>query len=122
MQERFVAQSLVETRLGEDRCFELTFVDARGARQSIALPSDVAADLVPVLASLAATRTDTDGREFTRLPKLWAVGRALHEGLVLIRFDNEPAYGLNPGDADALSRELSEQTQSIALEPRPARH
>ena len=122
MPDPFVAQSLVETKIAEGQRFVLTFVDAHGATQSLTLPSHVAADLVPVLTSLAAKLGDTDGREFTRLPKLWSVGRAPHERLVLIRFDDEPAYGLHPAVADDLWRELREATERVALARTPARH
>ncbi len=51
---KFVAQSLAETGTSEDRRrFELTFVDALGRKQTISVPIGIAADLVPVLNSLA---------------------------------------------------------------------
>ena len=46
---KFVAQSLAETKISDDRRrFELTFVDANGEKQSVSVPVGVAADLVPV--------------------------------------------------------------------------
>ena len=59
MMTTFVAHSLTETRITDDQCrFEMTFVDARGERHAISIPSGIAADLVPVLEALVAARQD----------------------------------------------------------------
>ena len=117
----FLAESLVETRTSEDRRrVELTFVDAKGARQTFSLPSRVAADLVPVLDSLAAGPSDADYPKFTKRPKQCAVGRARYERLVLIKFDDDPPYGLDIEDAEALWRGVCEETESVSLLKEPA--
>ena len=54
MSENFTAQSLVQTKTSKDlRRFELTFVDAKGKKHTLSLPIGLAADLAPVLKSLA---------------------------------------------------------------------
>jgi hypothetical protein len=119
MTDRFVAQSLVHTKASTDqRRFELTFVDAAGARQTLSLPRAMAADLAPVLTSLAGA-SDRGGAKFTRLPKHWQVGHARNERLVLIKFDDDPPYALDLAEAELLSRELSDETESASclLEP-----
>jgi hypothetical protein len=122
VQEKFVAQSLVETRTDAgQRRFELTFVDATGARQAISLPAGVAADLAPVLASLAANLGAAAQSSFTKVPKLWAVGSAPHERLVLLRFDDDPPYALAADAACDLWREVREEAEEVSRMKAPAR-
>jgi hypothetical protein len=122
MSETFMAQTLVETRAADDgRRLEMTFVDARGRRQTISLPVAVATDLAAVLQSLSAGASRFGNLQFTRMPKLTAVGRARHERLVLIRFDDEPPYGLNVDVAENLWREVREETETVARLNAPAR-
>ncbi|RPH59237.1 MAG: hypothetical protein EHM89_11020 [Acidobacteria bacterium] len=98
----------------------MTFMDANGRRQAISLPVDVAADLAPVLRSLAFALNGPGRAEFTRMAKLTAVGSARHERLVLIRFDDDPPYGLDPDEAENLWREVREQAAHVSHMKRPA--
>jgi hypothetical protein len=118
---KFVAQSLAETRTIEDRRrFELTFVDARGNKQTISLPIRVAAELVPVLNSLVAGVDGAKNAKFTKMPRQWAVGTAQHERLVLLKFDDDPPYGLDLDVAENLWREVREETESVSRQKAPA--
>jgi len=122
MSGTFMAQSLVETRAQSgERRFEMTFVDAGGRLQTISVPVGVAADLASVLQSLSAALDNGGKMQFTRMPKLTAVGRARHERLVLIRFDDEPPYGLNVEEAESLWREVREETEIVARQKAPVR-
>ena len=118
---KFVAQSLAETTTSEDRrrC-ELTFVDARGRKQTISLPIGVAADLVPVLNSLTAGLGGAKRAKFTKMPRQWAVGTAQHERLVLLKFDDDPPYGLDLEVAETLWREVRAETESVSRLKAPA--
>jgi len=121
MSKKFAAQSLVETKASEDRrTFELTFVAANGERHILSLPVGVAADLGPVLNSLADSVGGSNGAKFTKMPRQWAVGTAQHERLVLIKFDDDPPYGLDLDEAETLWREVREGTQAVALLKAPA--
>lgn len=122
MTRNFKAQSLVETRIRrEERRFEMTFVDAQGTRQTISLPAVVAADLGQVLTSLSAELCKPGRTQFTRMPRQTAVGSASHERLVLIRFDDDPPYGLDVDEAESLWRGLREQTETVSRLSVPAR-
>ena len=66
MLDKFNAQSLVETNATGDRtAFELTFVDAKGARHTLRLSRGVAKDLVPVLQSLTESKEVTGDTALT---------------------------------------------------------
>jgi hypothetical protein len=121
MPDIFVAQSLEGTRSNcDERRFEMTFVDASGKKQTISLPVGVAADLVPVLQSLATGLSNT-GIDFTKIPKSTAVGSARYERLILIRFDDDPPYALNLDGAESLWRGLREEAEQVSLMKAPAR-
>jgi hypothetical protein len=121
MPDTFVARSVAETCAKHDeRRFEMTFVDASGEKQTISLPVDVAADLVPVLQALSAGLSDT-GIEFTRMPKSTAVGSARYERLVLVRFDDDPPYALNIDAAENLWRGVREEAEQVSRMKAPAR-
>jgi hypothetical protein len=55
------------------------------------------------------------------MPKLLAVGSARHQRLVLIRFDDEPPYGLNVEEAESLRRDVREETEMVARLKAPLR-
>src|SRR5262245_39181505 len=110
----FMAQALLETRANSDeRRFEMTFVNASGQKQTISLPVSIAADLVPVLQSLAVGSGHTN-LPFTKMPASTAVGSARYERLVLIRFDDDPPYALNLDEAEALWRGVREEAQHVS--------
>ena len=116
---KFVAQSLAETKISDDRRrFELTFVDANGEKQTVSVPVGVAADLVPVLTTLTASVAKR--AHFTQMPRQWAVGTAQHERLVLLKFDDDPPYGLDLEGAETLWREVRDETESVSRLKAPA--
>jgi hypothetical protein len=119
---RFLASTLTETTATEDRRrFEMTFVDAAGRRSTLSIPCTLAADLIPILAQVAAAGAAGAG-DLTRLPSSCVVGRAEQERKVLLRFDDEPAYAISLEAAEALSQELREQSEALSYCARPALH
>lgn len=115
----FVAQALVETKPADRNRIQLTFADARGGRQTLTLPVRLAAELVPVLTALADA-VPAGGPRFTRSPKALAVGRAEHERMVLLKFDDDPPYALEPDRAEDLWREVREEAEFVASMKAPA--
>src|ERR1700687_4676854 len=92
--DTFLAQTLCESTITEDRSrFEMTFVDAGGQRHKISIPFTIAANLIPVLESVAAD-SKAGGADLARLARAFAVGHADAERMVLLRFDNEPPYAI----------------------------
>ena len=55
------------------------------------------------------------------MPKQLAVGSARHERLVLIRFDDEPPYGLDLDEAENLWREVREEAEQVSRSRPPLR-
>ena len=118
----FLATTITETTVSQDRRrFELTFVDADGQQYAVSIPSAIAADLVPVLESVAAAQHPGAG-EMTRLPKTCAVGHARGDRMVLLRFDDEAPYAIELEVAQALAEQLQEQSEELSETARPALH
>jgi hypothetical protein len=120
MPKKIDAQSLVETRVSNDqRRLELILADTKGERQILNLPMSLAADLVPVLASLTKHSTAA-GARLTKMPSTFYVGHATHHRLVLVKFDDDPAYALDLDDARMLSRQMLEESETAARCRAPA--
>ncbi|HWB47028.1 MAG TPA: hypothetical protein VG900_16465 [Hyphomicrobiaceae bacterium] len=121
MQDRFIAQTLVESRItGEGSQVELTFTGGDGGKHTLSLPRRLAGDLVAVLASLASDCAADARTELTKLPQRWALGAAAHEKLVLLRFDDDPPYALDVETARDLCNEFSEQILDVEQSRAPA--
>lgn len=120
--DTFIAQSLVQTEITQDgRGFELTFVDLHGAQHTVRLPKRIAAELAPVMASLASSLDRQRAASFTKLPKACAVGHAPQQQLVLIRFDDDPPYALALSEAMQLCEGLREEAEMVSHCREPAR-
>jgi hypothetical protein len=117
----FLANTLTKTAKTDDNRFEMTFVDAHGKRYTVSIPSAIAADLVPLLEQVAADQVRTMA-ELTRVPKACAVGHAVRDRKVLLRFDDEPPYAIGLETAAALGRALQEETELVSDMPCPALH
>ncbi|MEI9899889.1 MAG: hypothetical protein WDN31_06750 [Hyphomicrobium sp.] len=111
-------------RSRRDKCrFQLTFIDAKGEACALSIPSALAADLVPVLESIAALAPRASGvAEMTRLPKTCSVGHATGERMVLLRFDDEAPYAIELEVAQALAEQLQEQSSELCEAVRPSLH
>jgi hypothetical protein len=119
----FLATTLTETAVSTDRRrFKLTFVDADGQQYAISIPCAIAAELVPVLESVAAAQPHAGSGEMTRLPKTCAVGHATGDRMVLLRFDDEAPYAIELEVARALAEQLHEQSAELSETARPALH
>lgn len=115
----FLALTLVETKATDRKRLQITLANAKGEHQTIILPTRLAADLGAVLTALAGEASQT-GPRFTRSPKALAVGRAEHERLALLKFDDDPPYALDPDRAEDLWREMREETEVVASLKAPA--
>jgi len=120
----FTAATFTETAIADDkRRFQLTFVDAKGEKCALSIPSALAADLVPILESIAALAPRVgSGSEMTRLPKTCSVGHATGERMVLLRFDDEAPYAIELEVAQALAEQIQEQSSEMGEAARPALH
>jgi hypothetical protein len=121
MQDRFVAQAMVETDTDRQGArLELTFAGTNGERRTLSIPRQLARDLAAVLASLVADDGACARTELTKLPQRWALGAAAHEKLVLLRFDDDPPYGLDLEVARRLCQEFRQQILDVERAKVPA--
>ena len=48
------------------------------------------------------------------MPKRYAVGHGRHEPLVMLRFEDEAAYGLSPSQATVMGEALLEEAEALS--------
>lgn len=119
MPEAFNAEIL--TRSERDRAngrLEISLCDAAGNCRTVSLSSDV----VAALTSLLADNNSVFRSDVTKIPDNFAVGHGRHEPVVMLRFEDDPAYGLTAEQAVGLGEALLEEAETIATKVKyPAR-
>ncbi|MFT3731063.1 MAG: hypothetical protein QM780_06500 [Hyphomicrobium sp.] len=119
MSEKFNAEIL--TRSERDRSnnrLEISLCDAAGECRTISLGRDA----IAALALLLAEADNKRGTNLTKIPDSFAVGHGRHEPVVMLRFEDEPAYGLTREQALGLGEALIEEAETIESKVRyPAR-
>jgi hypothetical protein len=114
MAETFCAELVI--RSGVDPAtsrLEISLCDTSGKSQTLSLAPDAVTALANILRDADATSSRPE-RPLTKMPKRYAVGRGRHEAYVLLRFEDEPAYGLSAAQAAELSEALLEEAEAVA--------
>ncbi len=118
MLEKFNAEIL--TRSERDRAngrIEISLCNVAGECRTISLGRDVVSALAVVLAE-----TPVQGSDVTKIPDNFSVGHGRHEPIVMVRFEDEPAYGLTAEQAFGLGEALIEEAETISMKVKyPAR-
>ncbi len=109
------ATTIVRTERGEKGGLALTLADAGGHTSSVTLTGD----LVSVLAGLLSEHSTiaAGSTTLTRMPSDFAVGTSLNDRVVLVRFENDIAYGLTPELAADLGYALIDEAAALNREP-----
>jgi hypothetical protein len=79
----------------------------------LSLGEDALATLTLILAELNNVNP-TAHEHLTKLPKRYAVGCGRHEPFVMLRFEDEPAYGLTAEQAANLADALLEEAEALS--------
>jgi hypothetical protein len=120
MAEKFFAEMLTRSEL--DRAtqrLELSICDVAGHSLTLSVGPDALAALAAILSDLgtvAASRA-----RITKMPRRYAVGRGRHEPYVMLRFEDDAAYGLSPAQAANLGEALLEEAEAITEAGLPTR-
>jgi hypothetical protein len=110
MPEKFYAE--IVTRSERDRTndrLEISLCDVGGECRTISLGANVVAALV----SLLEGRSEVKGNDLTKIPDNFAVGHGRHEPFVMVRFEDDPAYGLTAEQALGLGEALIEEAETM---------
>lgn len=120
MVEKFCAEIL--TRSEFDRTnerLEISLCDARGECRTISLSTNAVSALASVLADQSDVRNAANN--LTKIPDRYAVGHGRHEPFVMLRFEDDPAYGLTAEQALNLGEALLDEVETIAKAKYPVR-
>jgi hypothetical protein len=118
MSEKFNAEILTrsERDIANGR-LEISLCNSAGDCRTLSLAPDV----VTALASLL-TDAQARGADVAKIPDNFAVGHGRHEPVVMLRFEDDPAYGLTAEQAVGLSEALLEEAETITMKMKyPAR-
>jgi hypothetical protein len=114
MADTFFAEMITSTELDQTGSrLEMTLSDRSGRSRRISLGADVIAVLTAILAEASASNARSPER-MTKIPKRYAVGHGRHEPFVMLRFEDEPAYGLSAAQAADLAEALLEEAETVA--------
>jgi len=114
MDVQFKAESIGSTDLAKDGSLVVRLVDAAGKSSTLSLTPSLARALTSALSDFVAAGGPAAGPTATKLPTEFAVGTGRHERVVLVRFEDDPPYGLDPVLAAELGHALVEQAESVA--------
>jgi hypothetical protein len=92
---------------------EIVLSNAAGHVQKLSLGPDAIATLAAVASELARSNPQSLD-QLTKIPKHYAVGHGRHEPVVMLRFEDEPAYGLSVRQAEHLAEALLEEAEAVA--------
>jgi hypothetical protein len=114
MADTFNAEMITRSELDKETSrLEITLADPLGGVRSLSLGPDAIATLMEIVAGLAEQARHT-GRHLTKIPKCYAVGHGRHEPIVMLRFEDEPAYGLSVTQAAHLAEALLEEAEAVS--------
>ena len=114
MAETFFADMIAKSEIDRATArLEIALSDAAGRVQMVSLGPDVVAALAAI-ASQATCANEASSARLTKLPKRYAVGHGRHEPVVMLRFEDEPAYGLSVSQAEDLAEALLEEAETVA--------
>ncbi|HVZ04545.1 hypothetical protein [Hyphomicrobium sp.] len=110
MADTFYAEMITRSKVENTSSrLEITLADNAGALRTISLGPEV----IAALGALANARA-TPSTALTKLPKRYAVGHGRHEPVVMLRFEDEPAYGLSATLAADLAEALLEEVETVS--------
>lgn len=114
MADTFFAEMITSSELDRTGSrLEISLSDKTGRTRRISLGSEVIAALAAILADAPASNARSSER-LTKIPKRYAVGHGRHEPFVMLRFEDEPAYGLSAAQAADLAEALLEEAETVA--------
>ncbi|AGK58526.1 hypothetical protein HYPDE_34273 [Hyphomicrobium denitrificans 1NES1] len=114
MAEIFFAEMIAESEVDHATSrLEVALSDAAGRVQKLSLGPDAVAALVAIASQAPRSNASSPDR-LTKLPKCYAVGHGRHEPVVMLRFEDEPAYGLSVTQAEHLAEALLEEAEAVA--------
>jgi hypothetical protein len=92
---------------------EIALADATGRCKTLSLSADAIAALAKILSEFS--QSTVPSREcLTKIPQRYAVGHGRHEPFVLLRFEDESAYGLSPDQAANLAEALLDEAEAMS--------
>jgi hypothetical protein len=118
--DTFCAEIVVRSEVQRGSRIEIEFSDGAGQRQTVSLSADAIAVLAEIVSQFSISN-QRSAEHLTKIPRHYAVGSGRHEPVVLLRFEDEHAYGLSPDQAVQLGEALLEEAEAMSSVRYPVR-
>ena len=118
--DKFCAELVVRSEVQRGSRLEIEFSDGTGQHQTISISPDAVAALAEIISQFS-TSNQRSSEHLTKIPRHYAVGSGRHEPVVLLRFEDEHAYGLSPDQAVQLGEALLEEAEAMSNVRYPVR-
>ncbi|HRK18172.1 MAG TPA: hypothetical protein PK970_04385 [Hyphomicrobiaceae bacterium] len=94
---------------------DLTLLDPQGRQHQLSITPVLAKELVAALCDIASASQSS--LEPMKCPDTFGVGRATHEDKVLVRFEKETPYALDPDAARELACAILDECDAVDARP-----
>ena len=111
--DTFSGELVVRSDMHAGARLEIEFADKAGQRHAVSLSADAVAALAKIVGQFLMS-SQRSREHLTKFPTYYAVGHGRHEPVVLLRFEDELAYGLSPDQAAHLGDVLLEEAQAMS--------
>ena len=110
--DKFFGELVVRSMHSGSR-LEIEFADKAGQRRTVSLSAEAVAALAEIVGRFSISN-QRSCEHLTKIPRHYAVGSGKHEPVVLLRFEDEPAYGFSPDQAVQLGEALLEEAEAMS--------
>ena len=111
--DKFCGELVVRSDVHSGSRLEIEFADQAGQHQTVSLSADAVNALAEIIGQFLISN-QRSREHLTKLPRHYAVGHGRHEPVVLLRFEDETAYGLSPDQAAELGEALLEEVEAMS--------
>lgn len=113
---RLSTSTVHANKRGAVEAVDLTLLDPQGHQHQLSITPLLAKELIAALGDIASAPSPTQF-EATKCPESFAVGRATHEDLVLLRFEKGTPYALEPEAARELAIAILDECAELSGRP-----
>ena len=115
MADKFCAEIVTRSEVEPSGSgLEIALSDLAGRCQTLRLGADAVAALTEILTEFSASSASS-ADHLTKIPNRYAVGHGRYEPFVLLRFEDEAAYGLSPAQAANLAEALLDEAEAASM-------
>jgi len=115
MADKFCAEIVTRSEIDSSGPgLEIALSDLAGRCETLRLGADAITALKEILSEFSASSA-ASSQHLTKIPNRYAVGHGRYEPFVLLRFEDDAAYGLSPVQAANLAEALLDEAEAASM-------